>query len=277
MQSIVERKALVQVDLPEIFAKKNPRLAPYIPRFVYFYLNRALHIQEINEILDKHGDKLNYEFITATIKDFNVTTDFRSTENLPENGRVIFAANHPLGGFDGMLMLKMLIEKYGSAQSISNDILLNLKNIQGLFLPINKHGNQSFDVVENFDKVMKSDTTILTFPAGLVSRRQGGVIRDVPWKKNFIAKSIQYRRDVIPVHISGRCTDFFYNIARIRKFLGIRSNLEMFYLPDETFRHKNKHFTITIGPRFSWTHFDKSKKPVEWALDVQDFVYSMVK
>ena len=268
-------EATLKIDLRKIFANKNPKLAPFVPGFIYTYLNHMLHVQEMNNFLKNHGDKLNYDFIAAIIEEFNVTTTFRGQENLPAEGRFIFASNHPLGGFDGMILLKMLTEKYGKIKSISNDILLNIKNMESLFLPINKHGNQSIEVARKFDEIMRSEIQILTFPAGLVSRRNKGIIRDVPWKKSFITKSIQFKRDIIPIHITGRCTNFFYNIANLRKFLGIKSNLEMFFLADETFKHRNKHFDITIGPPVSWQTFDKSKKPQEWALLMQDYVYTL--
>jgi putative hemolysin len=229
----------------------------------------------MNNILEKYGNKTGYDFVSAVIEDFNVTTTYHGIGNLPEKGRFIFVSNHPMGGFDGMLLIRMIFEKYGDTKSISNDILMNIKNMNTIFLPINKHGSQSSSVAENFDKIMRSGSQILTFPAGLVSRKRKGVIRDVDWKKSFISKAIQYKRDVIPVFISGRCTNFFYNLANLRKFLGIKSNIEMFYLADETYRHRNEHVDITIGPPVSWQTFDKPRKPLEWALLMQDYVYSL--
>ena len=264
-----------KIDLKRIFLKKNPKLAPYIPGFVYRYLNRILHIKEINEFLAKNGMKTGYDFVAAIIEEFNVTTSIIGKENLPDQGRFIFASNHPLGGFDGMLLIKLLIEKYGNVKSISNDILMNMQNINMLFLPINKHGSQSFSSARHLDEVMSSEIQILTFPAGLVSRKRRGVIRDIDWKKNFIGKAIQHKRDVVPIHITGNCTNFFYRLANLRKFLRIKSNIEMFYLADETYQHRNKQLVITIGQPVSWQTFDRSKKPAEWALLMQDYVYSL--
>jgi len=268
-------EGMQEIDLRKIFREKNPGLAPYIPGFIYNYLNRILHIKEINAFLKINGNKKDYNFIEAVIDNFNVTTNIQGDENLPESGRFIFASNHPLGGFDGLLLIKLIFEKYCYLKCIINDILMNIKNIESFFVPINKHGSQSANVAKQLDEIMRSDAQILTFPAGLVSRKRKGRIRDIPWKKNFISKAVQYKRDIIPVHVTGRCTDFFYRLANFRKFLGIKSNIEMFFLPDETFRHKNKHFTITIGPVISWQTFDTTKKPAEWALLLQDFVYSM--
>lgn len=86
----------------------------------------------------------------------------------------------------------------------------------------------------------QSDDQLIMFPAGLCSRRQNGVIRDLEWKKTFVVKSIQAKRDVIPVHFGGRNSDFFYNLANVCKALGIKFNIAMLYLADEMFKNHTK-------------------------------------
>jgi putative hemolysin len=272
-KAIIEKAVLV--DLKKIFREKNPRLAFYIPGIVYRYLNHALHIKEINDFLSVHGSKIGLEFTEAAIKEFNIKTTLIGENNLPENGRFIFASNHPLGGFDGLVLLTLLRRKYKDVRSISNDILSSVVNMKPFFVPINKHGILTHESAILLDEVMASETQILTFPAGLVSRKINGRIIDPEWHKNFISKAVKHKRDIIPVHVSGRCTDFFYRLANLRKFLGIKSNLEMFYLPDETFRHRNEHITITIGAAISYQTFDKTKRPDAWAKSVQKYVYSL--
>jgi hypothetical protein len=237
----------VILDLKRIFKQKNPRLAPYIPRFVYSYLNRVLHIREINEFLFENSSKKGLEFTEAVIKDFNVSYDLKGMENLPEKGRFIFASNHPLGGFDGMLLLTLLGRKYNDVRSLSNDILMSFENLSPLFIPVNKHGLMSHEAVKNLEMLMDSDIQVLTFPSGLVSRKTKGVIMDPVWHKSFISKAVQHKRDIIPIHVTGRCTDFFYRLSNFRKLLGIKTNIEMFYLADETYKHKKKHFRALCG------------------------------
>ena len=86
------------VDVQKVFHQKNPRLAPLIPGFVYRFIKNIVHEDYINEFLRKHGHKQGLEFIEAIIADFNVTTEIIGEENLPPQGRFIFAGNHPLGG-----------------------------------------------------------------------------------------------------------------------------------------------------------------------------------
>ena len=263
------------IDIKQIFMEKNPRMAKLIPGFAYAYLRRILHLDYFNEFLRNHGNKMGLDFINAAIAEFNVTMEITGKENIPFTGRYIFVSNHPLGGFDGMLLMSIIGERFPALKSISNDILMNLKNLADLFVPVNKHGSQSVEVVKNLEEVFNSDCQIMTFPAGLVSRRRRGVIKDPPWKKNFITKAIKHQRDIIPINMNGRCTGFFYNLANLRKFFGIKANIEMFYLPDETYRHRNKHVKVIIGKPIHWKTFDKRFTPIQWALKMQDYVYSL--
>lgn len=263
------------VDVKKVFHEKNPRLAPLIPGFVYRFIKNLVHEDYINEFLHKHGHKQGLEFIEAVIADFNVTTEIIGEENLPLKGKFIFAGNHPLGGFDGMVLMHFLGKKYPEVKFLVNDILMNIKNLESLFIPINKHGPHGREAARKMDEAMRSDAQILTFPSGLVSRRIKGKIKDLPWKKNFVQKAVQYQRDVIPFYFSGRNTSHFYFLANLRKFLGIKSNLEMFLLPDETYRHRNKKLTLIFGKPISWKTFDRTKSPQEWATWVRNIVYSL--
>lgn len=263
------------LDVKAIFHNKNPRLARWIPGFVFRYLKRILHEDFFNDILNNHGDKKNLAFLEAVIKDFNVTIEPIGEENLPKEGRYIFACNHPLGGFDGIVLMKIIGQRYGKIKYLVNDILMNLVNIKELFIPINKHGSQGALAVKQIDEAYNSDVQILTCPAGLVSRKINGQVMDLPWQKSFIQKAVKHQRDIIPVHFSGRNTDFFYNLSNFRKFLGIKATIEMLYLADETVKHQNKHLVVHFGKPIPWQTFDDSKKPIEWAKWVKEKVYAL--
>jgi putative hemolysin len=264
------------INIREIFQAKNPRMAGLLPGFVYSYLHKALVLDDINEIMRLHGHKKDYEFAKAVIEIFNVTVDLIGENKLPQGGPFIFVANHPLGGFDGILLIHEIGERYDRKfRVLVNDILLNLQNMDGIFVPVNKHGGQTIKNVRLIEEIFQSDQHVMTFPSGYVSRRSKGKIIDMEWQKSFITKAVKHKRDVVPIHISGRCTNFFYNLANTRKFLGIKANLEMFFLPRETFRHKNNHYRITIGKSISYNNFDKRIKPAEWAEKVKEHCYKL--
>ncbi len=263
------------IEVRALFADKNPRLAPIIPGFVYKYLKRVLALDFTNELLRRHGHKKNLEFAQAVLKDFNVTVDVVGRENLPDTGRNIFVSNHPLGGFDGGIITRELGEKYEKINFLVNDILMNVTNMDGVFVPINKHGAQAMKNVRFIDTIYQSDNQVISFPFGLVSRRRKGVIEDLVWHKSFISKAVQHKRNVITIHVSGRCSNFFYNLSNVRKFFGIKANLEMFYLPSETFKHRNNHYQITFGKPIPWETFDKRHRPIEWAEMIRKYCYQL--
>jgi len=203
------------IDIRKVFYDKNPSLARMLPGFVFGYLERIAHQREINDFLSRHGNKFGLDFARAAIKEFDVTVTIRGGENLPAEGRFIFAANHPLGGFDGIIMMDVLSRYYTDYKFLSNDLLMNITNLHPLFLPINKHGKQAVEAAEKLDMTFRSPIHIVTFPSGYVSRFIKGQVMDLEWKKNFITKAQRYQRDVIPVHFSGRNSNFFYSLYQI--------------------------------------------------------------
>jgi putative hemolysin len=116
---------------------------------------------------------------------------------------------------------------------------------------------------------------MLMFPAGLCSRKTNGQIRDLPWKKTFISKSVQTQRDVVPIHFGGSNSEKFYRIANLCKTLGLKVNLAMLFLVDEMYKNVHKTFRVAIGKPIPWQTFDKSRTPAEWAQFVQDKVYEL--
>lgn len=263
------------INIRQVFFDKNPGLAGILPGFVYRYLERIVHQRDINAFLAMHGEKFGLDFVRAAIQDFNVTITVVGEENIDRNSRYIFASNHPLGGFDGILMMDVMSRYYTDFKFLSNDILMNIINLHPLFIPINKHGKQAIDSAGKLHEAYLSNTQIVTFPSGLVSRYIHGQVMDLEWKKNFITKAVHYKRDIVPVHFTGRNSTFFYNLYRVRKFLGIKANLEMFYLVDETFKHRNDHLTVTFGKPIPYTTFDHTKTPTQWAKWVKEQVYGL--
>lgn len=270
-----KKEVIKQINIREMFMEKNPKLAKKLPGFVYRYINRILHIDEVNQIMADHGNERGVEFARSVVKDFNVKETINGLENIPSSGRFIFASNHPLGGFDALLILSKIDELFGEPITLVNDVLMNIAPLRPIFIPLNKYGGHQKDVIQQIHEAYSSDKPILIFPCGFASRRKKGVIRDPEWRKHFIAKAIEYQRDVIPIHVSGRNSNFFYNLANFRTTFRIPWNLETFFLADELFKQKNQKFTITFGTPIPWTHFDKSKTKEQWAAEVRELVYKL--
>ena len=239
------------------------------------YIKRIVHQDDINRVMAKIGHFQGQQFVNALLEEFGVEVQLTGAENIPLDRPVIFASNHPLGGLDGIAVMKALGEYRNDLRFLVNDILTNIKNFEPIFVPVNKHGTNSREVTKLIEETYSGDYAVLVFPAGLVSRKQPGGIRDLEWKKSFISKSKRYQKDVVPVYIEGRNSNFFYNFANLRKKLGIKSNIEMFYLPDEMFSQQGNKVTIHVGKPISYQYFDKSKTESQWAEVVKELVYQM--
>jgi hypothetical protein len=266
---------VLKIDVEQILYSKNPALKKVIPEFFIRYLKRIVHQNELNEFLKNAGHLKDAEFIKAGLDFFNISYRVFCRENIPGSGRYIFVSNHPLGGLDGLVFINELSSYFKDLKFPVNDILMNIKNLSGIFLPVNKHGAQDREAVRKLEEVYASGSQILYYPAGLCSRKKKGVISDLKWHKSFISKSVQYKRDIIPAYFSGRNSNFFYNLSNLRNFLGIKANIEMLYLVDELFKQKGKAIDIVFGKRIQWQTFDKSKTAPEWAEWVKGKSYEL--
>lgn len=265
------------IDVQGVFKQKNPRLARWIPGFVFRYLKRVLHQDEVNDLLYRHRFKRGLEFIKAALEeDFKVQVQPQFLERVPAQGRYTVVANHPLGGMDGMALMHAVGQVRKDILFPVNDILMNLPPLRELFIPVNKHGTNK-ENIQLFNNAFASDVALLFFPAGLVSRKQKGVIKDLEWQKTVISKSIQSRRMIIPAYIDGANSNFFYRLANWRKFFKMKANIEMLYLVDEMFRQRNKTLPIIFGNPIGFERFDRSKKPEEWAQLLREHVYALSK
>ncbi len=264
-----------RIDIDAILANKAPGLKKKLPRFVISYLKKVAHQEDLNGFFRRYGHLQGSDFAKAILEDFNITIRVEGEENLPENGRVIFASNHPLGGADGVAILHFLSNHYKEVKAPVNDLLMNVENLSDFFIPINKLGALAKDSTTLINDTYESDAAILFFPAGMVSRKQKNGIRDLEWKKTFISKAIQYKRDIVPLHFIGYNSSFFYNLGYLRTKLGIKVNIEMLYLVDELYKQRNKTCTIKIGQPISWTTFDKTKTQSEWASWVKEATYKL--
>lgn len=272
-------KAPFQIDIDEILRSKAGPKAKRIPRFIVAWLKRRLHQDQVNDFLRIIGDKEGVPWLKGCLDFLDTKLEVKGLENLPSDAdgrRFTFVSNHPLGGQDGVALGYVLGTHYdGRIKYLVNDLLMFLPGLAPLCIPINKTGKQSRQFPAMVEAGFSGDDHILMFPAGLCSRRRHGVIRDLPWNKTFITKSVQHQRDVLPIYFSGRNSNKFYTIANICKMLGLKFNLAMLYLVDELFKNQHKTFEVHIGRPIPWQTFDRSRTATQWAAYVQDIVYQL--
>ena len=263
------------IDIEKVIQSKNPTLFKWLPQFILNYIKRIIHQDELNDIMHRRGDLVGIDFAKASLEELETKVLVDGLENIPAEGGVILVANHPLGGLDGIAFMVAVSEVREDMLFLVNDILLSIENLSPLFLPVNKHGSNAREASRIIEEAYASDKAILVFPAGLVSRKVEGKIQDLDWKKSFVNKAKRYKKNIIPVHIKGRNSNWFYNLSRIRSKLGIKANLEMFYLADELFKQRGKNLNFKVGEPISYESLDSSKNAVEWADEIRTKVYNL--
>lgn len=267
------------IDIDKVLQSKMGNKAKWVPRCLVSWLKKILHEDELNEFLWESRDLVGVPWLESCIKYLDIELEVKGIENLPDasNGqKYTFVSNHPLGGIDGIALGAIIGKHYdGNFTYLVRDELMFLPGLAPLCIPINKTGKQSRSFPAMVEAGFASDKHMLMFPAGICSRKQNGVIRDLEWKKTFVRKSVETQRDVVPIHFEGRNSERFYRIANICKFLHIKFNIAMLYLADEMFKNRHGKFCITIGEPMPWQTFDKTHTPTEWAQIVKEKVYSL--
>ena len=267
------------VDIEKVLRDKMGSKSRWVPSPVVKWLKNLIHEDWLNQFLWDNRDVKGTPWLEACVKYVDMHVEVKGLENLPkkDDGRLYtFVSNHPLGGIDGVSLGSILGRQYDDGfRYLVNDLLMNLPGLAPLCIPINKTGSQSRNFPAMVEAGFKSDNHILMFPAGLCSRKKGGEIHDLPWKKTFITKSVQTQRDVVPIHFGGQNSEKFYRIANIGDRLNLKFTIATLWLVDEMYKNRGKTFPVTIGKPIPWQTFDKSKTPAEWAQYVQDVVYKL--
>lgn len=266
------------IDIEQILAR---RFHGKTPRLLVWLIKRLLHQDWLNAYFSQGYEGV--EFCENAVKYLNVTLKVEGLEDIPLQGRYTFVSNHPLGGADGVALAGVIGRRFGGIRLMVNDFLMNLKGLAPLCIPVhakiktkgNEIGNQHRDLPRLTDEIFASDNQILMFPAGLCSRKRNGVIRDLQWGKVCIKKSVEFHRDVVPVHFIAENSPRFYRVANLSKALHLRFNIAMAFLPDELYRAQGKTFRIVFGKPIPWETFNGSKTPKEWAQAVKEKVYEL--
>jgi len=277
MEKVTEKT----IDIDKILKSKMGTKSRYVPRPLVTWLKHITHQDQVNEFLWNNKDLVGTDWLVACVKYLDMSLEIRGQENLPDknDGKLYtFVSNHPLGGIDGVAIGSIIGRHYDNKfKYLVNDLLMNLPGLAPLCIGINKTGSQSRNFPAMVETGFSSDDHMVMFPAGLCSRKIDGKIQDIPWKKTFITKSVEHRRDIVPIHFSGHNSMFFYRLANICKMLGIKFNIAMLFLVDEMYKNRHQSFQITIGKPISWQTFDKSKTPTQWAQEVRARVYQLPK
>lgn len=269
-EEITER----HVDVAKILGAKGVTL----PRIVLRWVERLLHVDEINETIYKDRHLFGLDFVYAFTEgkepwNLGMTIEARGQEHIPAEGSPMIVGNHPLGGPDGLALMGAVGKVRQDLRFPVTDFLLYLPGLKELFVPIDKVNKNH--AIEALEKAFAGPNTLMYYPSGAASRRQKGEIKDLEWKPTFIKKAVKYQRDIVPVYTDARNRNVFYTVANLRKRLGIKFSYEMAMLPAEMFAQRGKRIGITFGHPIPWQTFDRRHSAAEWAALLREHVYKL--
>ena len=261
------------LDLNEIL---GPKMSARLPGFVKRFFARRLHIKQINDCIMKAEHYAGAGFFDEALDYIGITYKVRGEENIDLSKKYLFACNHPLGGPEALIIGSIFRRIYGDGFMVpSNQILYNMKPLQEFFVPVSVGGRQGREIAERIVGMFESDRQVLVFPAGLCAKSIKGVVTEMPWKKMFVAQARKYQRDVVPVHISGHNSKWYFFLSWLSRTLKLKFNLGMIYLVDELFKQKGNEFVITFGKPIEYDRFDKTKTDLQWADEVKNIVKNL--
>ena len=272
----VKSNEMQLIDVRKVIAAKSPKLAKRLPTFVFSWLERIIEQDKLNDLYSKVYQYEGADISRNIIKEYNIGLTAHGMESLDPSGRYLLASNHPLGGMDGICLSSLTSDYFEEVHFLVNDLLtIALPGYRGHFIPVNKTGGQSRAIAEGVKEAFAAQGQLFTFPAGLVSRKQKGKICDMEWKKTFVTKARESKRDIVPIFFQGTNSAFFYNFCWWRKRLGIKINLDMVLLPRELTQTKNSKFDVYFGTPIPWQSLDASLTDQQWAERIKEAAYAL--
>lgn len=263
------------IDLEQVINNSNSALLKRLPAIVVRLLIKIIRQEEMNSILNKFSEDTGVQFLPKVLNELNIKLNITGIENLPDNGKCFFVANHPFGIADGLALTYIVSNKYGGLKAIGNDVFMLIPQLRPLIAAVNVFGKNYREYLTELEIVYSSEFPVTHFPAGIVSRIRNGKIEDHDWHKSFISRSIKHKRNIVPICFNGRNSYLFYFVYLFRKIFRIKTNLELVLLPREFFKKRDKTIDIIIGESISFNTFDDTKTTWEWAQWTRSQLYGL--
>lgn len=209
---------------------------------------------------DEYPHLQGFEFIEQVLEYFNFSFDVLDSEreNIPYSGRVVIIANHPIGSLDGLALLKMIHEVRSDVRIVANDLLTSITPLHPCLFPVKvMTGVSGKKQLLPIYKALENDEAVIFFPAGEVSRFGLKGIKDGKWHTGFLKIAERAKAPILPIHLRGQNSFFFYLISTFLK------PLSTLMLVGQMFHQRKKQLHISIGaliPFESYGRLDILKK-----------------
>ena len=221
--------------------------------FFGWLLMKLLRLSKINRTYNKHKHLKGLAFFTALLDDLQIKFEIPEEDlnRIPKEGPFITVSNHPLGGIDGVLLLKLLIEKRSDYKTISTFLINRIVPLKPYMLQVNpfednKGAYSSIAGLKSSILHLREGHPLGIFPAGEVSTyKDGKLIVDKPWEDGAIKLIKKAKVPVIPIYFHARNSRFFYFLAKLNPMLRTAK------LPSELFTQKGRVIKVRIGKPIS--------------------------
>lgn len=221
----------------------------FVGTFCGWILMKVLKISTINRIYNRNKHLSDLDFLNALLNDFQIKFDIpeEDLKRLPKDGAYVTISNHPLGGIDGILLLKLMLEERKDFKIIANFILHRIEPLIPYIMPVNPFENRK-DVrssVVGFKNALthlKEGHPLGIFPAGEVSTyRDGKLLVDRPWEAAAMKLVKKAEVPVVPIYFHAKNSPLFYRLSKIS------DTLRTAKLPSELLTQKHRVIKVRIG------------------------------
>jgi putative hemolysin len=225
----------------------------FIGTFVGGILLRLLRISKVNKIYQKHKDKKDLPFLNGILDEFQIEFEIpeEDLKRIPKSGAFITVSNHPLGGIDGILLLKLLLEHRPDYKIIANFLLHRIAPLKPYVMPVNpfenhKDAKSSLLGLKSSLQHLQDGRPLGIFPAGEVSTyRDGKLMVDKPWELGAVKLIKKAEVPVIPIYFHAKNSWLFYILSKIS------DTFRTAKLPSELLSQKNRVIKVRIGKPIS--------------------------
>jgi putative hemolysin len=236
------------IDLENRLAERYPRWFSGRRARVSRPLARALarwaRTPEIDAFLAEHAHLRGLAFVEAALARFDARylIDDIERERIPESGRCVIVANHPLGAIDALALLKCVGDVRRDVKILANDLLLSLDGLRDLLVPVRILGGRpGSETPAGAEQALADEQALIVFPAGAVARLGWRGVHEARWQRGFLRFAERSSAPIVPVHLSGRNSSLFYGLSRIAAPLGTAM------LPREMFLRRGRRVEVRVG------------------------------